>query len=282
MRKSLRLLRNAVLVSAAIAVAAAPVAVAEQPSTTTPPTTTSKPAEDPAKELAERVAKYTERSNKLESDANAALKAAQNASNPAQAKSAKEAAEKVKKDAAAFHAELQKALDNWPDNVPPQQNHELRIKALQALSRSDRAATTAGQAIEIADSKLGGEVPDKSEIIVDPVKVARGDVIAVAVFCAQGQGGMFSSDVIDFVEESRFHEDQVWAIGGFVKDNATPGKHTVTANCGKEQLTATFEVTGAPVVDRPAPTPDDVRRKVVIRPSGKIETGGGATAHEVR
>jgi hypothetical protein len=117
----------------------------------------------------------------------------------------------------------------------------------------------------------------KGSIQVAPASAGRGARVTVIVFCPAGAADDISSDAVTFASGSSLPEGRVTRIGGLVKTNAKPGKHTVTARCDGNQISTTFTVTGtAPVNDTP-PTKKDVGG-TVVKPKGKIETGGGATA----
>jgi hypothetical protein len=119
--------------------------------------------------------------------------------------------------------------------------------------------------------------PAKGSIQVTPASAARGARVTVIVVCPGGQAGNFASDAIAFTAGTQQGDKQVTKIGGVVKPNAAPGKHAVTATCGTDKLSTTFTVTSTPPVKTNPPTKDDVSR-TVVKPKGKIETGGGATA----
>jgi hypothetical protein len=119
--------------------------------------------------------------------------------------------------------------------------------------------------------------PSKGSIQVTPASAGRGARITVSVVCPGGKAGDIASDAITFTAGTQQTDKQVTRIGGVVKQNATPGKHPVTATCGTDKLSTTFTVTSTPPVQTNPPTKDDVSR-TVVKPKGKIETGGGATA----
>lgn len=269
MKKTFGVVSRALLIGVTAALVGAPVALAAEPGTGNP---TSKQC---AAATAEQVAGFQKGATKLEDAAAEALKSAKDAKTKKDAEAAKSAAEQVKANFTPFNAEIQKFLDGdkWTTDD--------RICAGQQLSRGNEAVKKADEAIGIAQGKID-EKPTppaaKAEIYVAPDSVARGDVIGVAVFCPKGKIGEFSSDAIEFVAESRYEDKNVVGIGGFIKKDAAPGKHSVTSSCGDEKLTASFTVTAAPPVEAKKPTKSDARRKVVIKPKGKIETGGGATA----
>lgn len=270
MKRSLGVLSRAVLIGVSAAVLMAPAALAVTPATGAPA------AEQTGKETPqERIAAFAKRVDKIEKDVAEAASAVEKAKTQADAKKAKEAAVKAKAAGTELQDDLQAFLDE-PLNMP----HEDRIKTAQILHRANVAVENAEKAIAAADKKIKElePAPAKGEIAVEPSTAGRGDVIAIVVFCPEGKVSGFASDAIDIVPESRYDEDNVSAIGGFVKKDAAPGTHKATANCGTDKLTATFTVTPAAPVQAKPPTSDDVRRKTVVKPKGKIETGGGATA----
>ncbi|WP_133794333.1 hypothetical protein [Actinokineospora alba] len=278
MKRSLSVVRSAALIGltvallatpAAIAVAApvAPAGTAQEGTTQVEPT----PGEKAAKE-------FEDASIAIAAAAKAAKDAAVAAKTPAEATAAKDAALKVKADAAKLNTAINAFLDN-----AGAETHEVRIKALQALERARTAAGVADEAIAIAEPKINPQPdpepePEPSLIFVSADEARRGEFIAVGVFCGEGEAGNFHSDAITFDTSTLFREDQAWGIGGNVKSDATPGTHSVTATCGDEKLTTSFKVLADPAVQATPPKADDVRRKTVIRPKGRIETGGGATA----
>ncbi|MBP2322184.1 hypothetical protein JOF56_002569 [Kibdelosporangium banguiense] len=273
MKRSLGVLSRAVLVSVSAAVLVAPAALAA-----TPPGAPAAEQQQNKETLQERLDAFIKRADQLEKDAAEATTAVAKAKTQDEAKKAKQAAVKVKSEAATMRQDMQAFLDDksleWTT--------DLRVKAAQTLSRSDRAAESAEKAIAAADKKIKdlepAPAPAKGEIAVEPSSAARGSLVVIVVFCPEGKVSGFASEAIDLVSGSRYDEDNVSAMGGFVKKDATVGQHTATATCGTDKLTATFTVTpDAPVQAKP-PTADDVRRKTVLKPKGKIETGGGATA----
>jgi hypothetical protein len=248
----------------------APAAFAATPATGAPV------AEQPGKETPqEQIAAFVKRADKIEADLAEATAAVEKAKTQADAKKAKEAAVKAKDAGTQLTKDLQVFLDGSPD-LPTAD----RVLANQTQSRARTAAESAEKTIAAADKKIKElePAPAKGEIAVEPSTAGRGDVIAIVVFCPEGKISGFASDAIDIVPESRYDEDNVSAIGGFVKQDAAPGVHKATALCGTDKLTATFTVTPAAPVKAKPPTSDDVRRKTVVKPKGKIETGGGATA----
>jgi hypothetical protein len=265
-KKTFGVVSRALLIGVTAALIGAPVALAAEPGPGSP---TSKQCQAAT---ADQVLGFQKRATRIEDAAKASLKAATDAKTKKDAEAAKSAAEQVKADNKAFNADIQKFLDGdkWTDDD--------RICAGQQMTRGEEAAKVADQAIKVAQDKIDEKPSAKADIVVAPDSVARGDVIGVAVFCPKGKIGEFSSDAIEFVPESRYEDGNVVGIGGFIKKDAAPGKHSVTSSCGDEKLTASFTVTAAPPVEAKKPTPADARRKVVIKPKGKIETGGGATA----
>jgi hypothetical protein len=248
----------------------APAAFAATPATGAPA------AEQPGKETPqERIAAFVKRADKIEADLAEATAAVEKAKTQADAKKAKEVTVKVKAAAAALDAELQAFIKQSPDI-----SHDDQVKATQTMTRAQNATEAAEKTIVAADKKIKElePAPAKGEIAVEPSTAGRGDVVAIVVFCPEGKISGFASDAIDIVPESRYDEGNVSAIGGFVKQDAAPGVHKATATCGTDKLTATFTVTAAAPVKAKPPTSDDVRRKTVVKPKGKIETGGGATA----
>ncbi|GAB3911814.1 hypothetical protein GCM10029964_118520 [Kibdelosporangium lantanae] len=233
------------------------------------------PSEQCTASTSAEVAAFQKRAAKVEGDAADALAAATKAKGKNEAETAKAGAVKAKSAADALSGDIQKWLDSNP------KNDDTRICADQQQARANAAAKKADEAVRIAQDKID-EKPTppagKAEIFVVPDSLGRGEVIGVGVFCPKGKIGDFSSDVLDFIPESRFEEKNVVGIAGIVKKDATAGKHTVTSSCDGEKLTASFTVTAAPPVEAKKPTAADTRRKVVVKPKGKIETGGGATA----
>ncbi|WP_216212354.1 hypothetical protein [Amycolatopsis aidingensis] len=112
-----------------------------------------------------------------------------------------------------------------------------------------------------------------------PGELPRGEVLGIGLFCVSGEVGPLSSPAIEAFSPWFAYEDDIYGAAGLVRTDIEPGKYSVTTSCGEEKLTASFTVTGGPAVDRKLPTePDEVRRKVVLAPQGKHETGGGAVA----
>jgi hypothetical protein len=267
-KKTFGVVSRALLIGVTAALIGAPVALAAEPGTGNPPASACDSA------ITSEVAVFQKRATKVEDAANAALKTAKDAKNVTDAKVAKDSATKAKSDASTLSDDVQKYLDS---NT---KNDDNRICANNQQARAKDAVKTADQAVKIAQDKIEkGDAPvHKAEIYVVPDSLGRGEIIGVGVFCPKGKIGDFSSDAVDFIAESRFEEKNVVGIAGVVKKDAAPGKHTVTSSCDGEKLTATFTVTAAPPVEAKKPTSSDARRKVVIKPKGKIETGGGATA----
>jgi hypothetical protein len=209
------------------------------------------------------------RATKAEDEAATAAKAVDAAETRSEARTARDGAVKAKSSADAGGKDLQAYLD-VPSTIPVND----RICAVQQIGRYEGASKTAAKAIEVADGKIN----TKAQIYVVPDSVVRGGLIGVAVFCMGAKATGFASDVIDFEPSSEHQDKNITSIGGLVKKDASVGSHTVSASCDGEQVTTTFTVTAAPPVDTKKPTADDVRRNGVIKPKGKIETGGGATA----
>lgn len=278
MKRSLSVVRGAALIGLTVAMLGTPMAIAvAEPvapaGTTQEGTTQAEPT--PGEKAAQE---FEDASIALAAEAKAAMDAAEAAKTPAEATAAKEAALKVKADEAKLHQAIQKFLDS-----PDANTHEIRIKAGQAMSRATTAAETADKAIAIAEAKLNpepdpGEEPDFNEIAMSHYEVRRGEIVGAAVFCGEGEGGNFHSDAITFVPSTLERDEQVWYIAGNVKSDAAPGTHTLSATCGDEKLTVDFKVLADPAVQASPPKPGDDRPKPVIRPQGRIETGGGATA----
>ncbi|WP_125728703.1 hypothetical protein [Kibdelosporangium aridum] len=272
MKKSMGLLSRAVLIGVSAAVLAAPAALAT-PVTGTPETG----AEQPQSDVKERIAKYKKRVEQIEADLKDAVQAVEAAGNKAEAQKAKAAAEKVKAAADTLDKELQAFLDS-----PDLKEHQDRIAVGQVMHRAQEAIKAADAAITKAQKKIDDDQPTPpvpaADIAVEPQSAGRGGIVAIVVFCPEGKVSNFASDALNIVAESRYEDGPITAIGAIVKEDAAPGKHSVTASCDSQKLTASFTVTAdAPVQSKP-PTSDDVRRKSVVKPKGKIETGGGATA----
>jgi hypothetical protein len=270
LKRSLGILSRAVLIGVSAAVLAAPAALAAAPATGAPA------AEQTDKQTPqERLAAFIKRADKVKADVAEAASAVEKAKTQSDAKKAKEAAAKAKSAATQLESELQAFLKE-----PLDLSADDKLKAVQTMSAAEVATKDAEKVITAADKKIKElePAPAKGEIGVEPSTAARGDVIVIVVFCPEGKVSGFASDAIDIVPESRYDEDNISAIGGFVKKDAAPGAHKATALCGTDKLTATFTVTPAAPVQAKPPTSDDVRRKTVVKPKGKIETGGGATA----
>ncbi|GGM68255.1 hypothetical protein GCM10012275_43470 [Longimycelium tulufanense] len=122
-----------------------------------------------------------------------------------------------------------------------------------------------------------------------------------------GRPTNISSDALDLGSLERisggyYPHAASWAVNASVKDSAPAGKHTVSAQCGDEKLSYTFEVLpGDPGTTAPKPAQDAASAKeaqakartqaakrnvstqrggnaqVKIRPKGRIETGAGGT-----
>lgn len=263
------LLSRAVLVAVSAAVLVSPAALAD-PVTGNPDTGTEQPQSDVQKKIAE----YTKRVEKIEADVKAAEKAVDAAKTKAEAEKALAPAKELSVITGNFVTEA----DDYLKTVPEQADRKALDPVITRIQSADDAAKAV---VAKAQKKIDAgdpPVPPKGDIAVHPGSVARGDIIVVAVFCPEGKVGNFASSVLDFVPESRVVDGQITAIGAFVKKDATPGKHTATSSCDDHKLTATFTVTPEIVTPPKKPTGDDVRRKAVIKPKGKIETGGGATA----
>lgn len=268
MKKTFGVVSRVLLISVTAALIGAPVALAAEPGG-------NPPSQQCTASTSSEVAAFQKRAAKVEDAASAALKAAKDAKNVKEATTAKDDATKAKANAVALNGDIQKFLDSSDRGTADDQ-----ICANQQMSRTNGSSATADQAVKIAQEKIDkGDTPvGKAEIYLVPDSLGRGEIIGVGVFCPKGKVGGFSSDAVDFIPESRFEENNVVGIAGIVKKDATAGKHTVSSSCGAEKLTASFTVTAAPPVEAKKPTSSDARRKVVIKPKGKIETGGGATA----